>query len=316
LGCHVWLRLGRELPDGEAAALSQRFPHVSFTTGETLPADSRHIDVLFTNGLLPDDVAARLNALKWIHTTFGGGMSFRTPSVVERGITVTSSRGVQAVPLAEFTEACVLALAKKFPTLWQYKQERRWDETLRLDTLAGQAAGLLGLGVVNALVAQRLHDRGLRVHAIRRNLDNVPSYVDSVSGWDQLPKLLAEVDFLIVALPASERFYGKLGEAELRAMKPTSHIINLVTRGIIPDAVLLRALSDGWIAGAACNVFETNPLPAESPLWSVPNLIISPNIAQGDRQRWRKLRDVFTENLQRYLNGGALMNIVGDAGVY
>lgn len=303
------------MPDGEVAALAEAYPAARFAVGEA-PPEGEAVEVVFTNSLLPDEVSQRLGALKWIHTTFGGGAAFRTPPVVARGITVTSSRGVQAVPLAEFTEACVLALAKRFPTLWQYKGERQWDETIRLDTLSGQTAVFLGLGAVNSLVARRLHERGLRVLAIRRNLTDVPPYVDAVADWDKLPQLLAEADFLIVALPASERFHGKLGEAELRAMKSTGHVINLVTRGIIPDAVLLRALSEGWIAGAACNVFEVNPLPPESPLWAMPNLIISPNIAQGDRQRWHKLKDVFTGNLQRYLKGDPLMNIVGGAGAY
>lgn len=311
----VWVRLGRELPEGEIDALAARFPGVGFTA-KNEPSDGGDVEVVFTNALLPDAITQALHGLKWIHTTFGGGAVNRTPLVMARGIIVTSSRGVQAVPLAEFTEACVLALAKKFHTLWQNKLHCRWDETLAVDTLDGRVAGLLGLGAVGNLVAQRLHDRGLRVLAIRRNLGEVPSYVASVSGWDHLPEMLAEADFLIVGLPTSERFRGKLGEAELRAMKPTSHVINLVTRGIIPDAVLARALREGWIAGAVCNVFENNPLPADSPLWSAPNLIISPNIAHGDRQRWRKLKEIFTDNLQRYLDGGTLVNVVGNTGIY
>jgi phosphoglycerate dehydrogenase-like enzyme len=303
------------LPDGEIAALAQAYPDVRFDTGDAIP-EGGTIDAIFTNGLLPDEITQRLPALKWIHTTFGGGMNFRTPSIVARNITVTSSRGVQAIPLAEFTETCVLSLTKQFPLLSRYKEERRWDETLRLDTLDGKTALLLGLGGVNSIVAQRLHDRGVRVLAIRRNQANRPAYVDRIASWDALPELLSDTDFLIIALPGSAELRNKIGEAELRAMKPTSYVINLVTRGIIADSVLTRALSDGWIAGAACNVFETNPLPPDSPLWRAPNLIISPNIAQGDRQRWQKLKDIFTENLRRYLKGDPLMNIVGEAGGY
>ena len=304
--CRVWLRLGAELRDGEIDAFAQQFPDVAFAAGEA-PAES---EIVFTNSRLSDEIVAQLPALKWIHTTFGGGAAFRAlPSVQARGITVTSSRGVQAVPLAEFTEACVLALVKSFPVLARNKAERRWDETLALDTLDGKVALFLGLGAVNGLAARRLRERGLRVRAIRRNVAEVPAYAEKVCGWDQLPALLAEADVVIVGLPAADAFRGRLGETELRAMKPTAHIVNLVTRGIIPDAVLARALNDGWIAGAACNVFETNPLPDDLPLWSAPNLIISPNIAQGDRQRWRKLRDVFTENLRRYGDGAALVNV-------
>ncbi len=103
---------------------------------------------------------------------------------------------------------------------------------------------------------------------------------------------------------------GLIGEPQFRTMKRTSFVINLVTRGIIADAVLARALREGWIAGAACNVFETTPLPDDSELWSEPNLILSPGIAQTDPQRWRKLRKVFTNNLARHLEGAPLENVV------
>jgi phosphoglycerate dehydrogenase-like enzyme len=315
LDCHVWLRLGRELPGDGLNAFAGQFPNVKFTAAE-VPEDSGAVNIVFTNKPLPDETTRQLSALKWIHTTYGGGASYRTALVAERGIIVTSSRGVQSVALAEFTEAAVLALAKRFPVLWRFKQERRWDETLPLNTLSGQVVGLLGLGAMGSLVAKRLRGHGMRVHAIRRNLSDVPPYVDSVSGWDRLRQILAEADFLIVALPASKELQGRLSESEFRSMKPSSYLINLVTRGIVPDAALATALRAGWIAGAACNVFETNPLPQESPLWEEPNLIISPNVAQGDPHRWEKLREIFTGNLERYLTGGDLMNVVGDKGAY
>lgn len=310
MACHVWLRLGRDLPAGEKDAFARQFPGVEFTVSDE-PGGNPEIDAVFTNSRLPDEITAQLPNLRWIHTSYGGGAAYRTPLVVARGITVTSSRGVQAVPMAEFTEACVLALAKKFPMLSRYKQERRWDEELSLTTLSGKVVGLLGLGAIGSLVARWLKDHGMRVRAIRRNLDDVPPFVESVSGWDRLPDILAEADYLIISLPAFAEFKGKIGEAELQSMKPTSYIVNLVTRGIIPDAALAKALHNGWIAGAACNSFETNPLPADSPLWDAPNLIVSPNIAQGDPQRWQKLRAVFTGNLERYLTGRDMMNIVG-----
>lgn len=312
--CHVWLKLESELPEGEAEDLARRFPGVRFTVEE--PGADFPVDAVFTDRRLPDEVTAGLASLKWIHTTYGGGTAYRTPLVVARGIMVTSSRGVQAAPLAEFTEACVLALAKKLPTLIGRQRERRWDERLPLGTLPGQVAVLLGLGAVGSLVAERLHGHGMKVRAIRRNLDDVPPYVESVSGWDRLPGLLAEADFLVIGLPPTEELRGRLGEAQLRAMKPAGHIVNLVTRGIIPDAALDKALREGWIAGAACNAFETNPLPADSPLWDAPNLIISPNVSHSDPGRWRKLKAVFTENLERYLRGGDMINVVGGKGAY
>lgn len=309
MDCHVWLRLGRDLPQGEADALRLQFSNVKFIA-DPKPEDFPSIQVVFTNSRLADEQAAQLPALKWIHTTYGGGLNYLTPSVVARDIPVTSSRGVQAEPLSEFTEACVLALAKKFPSLWQAKQERRWDETVRPDTVAGKVALLLGLGAVGSAVAQRLQKQGMSVRAIRRKIHDVPPYVDAVYGMDRLHDLLRDCDVLVISLPGSEAMRGLIGERELQSMKKTSYLVNLVTREIVPDAALFRALQDGWIAGAACNAFEVNPLPAESPLWDAPNLIISPGVASADPQRWQKLAKVFRGNLERYLAGQPLANIV------
>ena len=305
----VWLRLNRDLPAGEAEALHQLFPTVRFS-GEVAPADYPAIDVVFTNSRLPDDVTAQLPALKWIHTSYGGGLSYLTPSVVARGIAVTCSRGVQAHALSEFTEACVLALTKKLPMMGQRKQEHRWDETIAPDTLSGKVAGLLGLGAVGSAVAQRLHKHDMIVRAIRRNLHDVPPYVESVSAMVRLLDIMADCDFLIIGLPGGEAFRNLIGERELQTMKPTSYLINLVTRDIVNDDALLKALRNGWIAGAACNVFGANPLPADSGLWDAPNLIISPNVASSDPQRWQKLRTVFTSNLTQHLQGKPMVNIV------
>jgi len=315
LNCHVWLRLGDELPEGDAERLGREFPDARFSV-DLKPEDHSSVDIVFSRSRLPDETTAQLSSLKWIHTTYGGGLSFLTPHVASKGIVVTCSRGMQAHPLSEYAEACVLALAKRFPLLSQLKQARRWDESLALDTLTDKVVGLLGLGAVGSAVAQRLHKQGMKVHAIRRNVNQVPPYVESVCGMEGLDGILTAADFLIVGLPPIPGIQGLIGEKQLRSMKATSHLINLVTRGIVDDEALARALREGWIAGAACNVFGTNPLPSESPLWDAPNLIISPNIAQTDPQRWAKLRNVFTENLKRHLRGEVLANRVDGQGAY
>ena len=298
----VWLRLGSELPNGEAASLAQCFPGVAFSAVE-----APETEVVFTNGSFSDELVERLPALRWIHTTRGGGTGYLTPLVRERGIAVTCSRGVHAIPLAEFTEACILAFAKRLPTLWANQRAHRWDESPQPETLVGKIALFLGLGAVNGLAAERLHEHGMIVRAIRHNLNDVPAFAERVYGWDQLPAILPEADAVIVGLPSDERFRGRLGEAELRMMKPTSVLINLVSRGVTPDDVLARALREGWIGGAACNAFDRTP--AAETLWDAPNMLIIPNIASGDRERWKKLKDVFMHNLQRYLVGDVLANV-------
>lgn len=307
--CRVWLRQVSTLPEGGIDALRRQFPDVQFSQDIT-PEEYARIDVVFTSKRLEDEIAIQMSSLKWIHTSYGGGASFLTPSVVNRGIPVTCSRGVQAEPLSEFTEACVLAFTKKLPLLSRLKEGRQWDEDITLDTLSGKVAGLLGLGAVGSAVAQRLHKQGMKVHAIRRKIHDIPPYVEHVYGIDQLDKVLSVADFLIIGLPAVDEVKGLIGEKELRSMKRESVLINLVTRGVIKDITLAKALRNGWIAGAACNVFETNPLPENAALWDAPNLIISPSVAQGDSKRWQKLEKVFAENLGHYLQGTPMINII------
>lgn len=306
---HVWLRLGKSLPEEGADQLPELFPGVRFAT-EVTPEDHASIDVVFTSSRLDDETTAMLPSLKWIHTTYGGGLSFLTPEVVSRKIIVTCSRGAQAEPLSEFAEACVLAFAKQLPLLWQLTQERRWKGDTTLDGLPGKIVGILGLGAVGSAVAKRLHKHGMKIRAIRRSTDEAPPYVENVFGLDRLSDILREADFLIISLPQLEGIRGLIGEAELRSMKKTSYLINLVTRGIVTDAVLAKALRRNWIAGAACNVFEANPLPEQSDLWESPNLIISPGIGQSDPLRWRKLQKFFTDNMERYLKSEPMINLV------
>lgn len=315
MSIHVWLRVGSELPQDGIATFSAEFPGLKFSA-DVKPEDYSTVDVVFTNSRLNDDIASKLTSLKWIQTTYGGGASYLTPSVVARKIPVTCSRGVQAQPLSEFTEACVLALAKRLPLLGQMKQERRWDDSLELDGLPGKTAGLLGFGAVGSAVAQRLHKQGMRIHAIRRNISDKPSYVEKMSTMDALPQVLAESDVIVIGLPPLDGQRGLINEQALRSMKKTAFIVNLVTRQIIDDEALATALEQGWIAGAALNVFGTTPLPENSRLWNAPNLIVSPNVASTDPQRWVKLRKVFTDNLGRYLKKEPLANLVDGQGAY
>lgn len=312
---HVWLRLGREAPAETAAEMAQEFPGVRFSA-EPKEIDYAGIDAVFTRNRLPDEVTAALTGLEWIHTTYGGGLSFLTDDVRRRGIVVTCSRGVQADPLSEFTEAALLAIAKKMPLMAELKRARKWDDGFELDTLAGKTALLLGLGAVNSAVARRLHRQGVRVLAIRRNVEDKPSYVDGVHGLDALARLLPETDYLVIGLPPVEGLNGLIGEAELRALRPGGAVVNLVSRGVVRDAALAKALREGWLSGAACNVFEANPPPPESELWDAPNLIVSPGVASTDPLRWRKLRKVFTDNLARRIEGAPMHNIVDGAGAY
>jgi phosphoglycerate dehydrogenase-like enzyme len=303
------------LPSDGVAAFTSEFPGVKFSA-DVAPENYPEIDVVFTNSRLNDDLAAKLTSLKWIQTTYGGGGSYLTPSVVARKIPVTCSRGVQAQPLSEFTEACVLALAKRLPLLGRLKREHRWDDTLELDGLPGKIAGLLGFGAVNSAVAQRLHKQGMRVHAIRRNINDVPPYVEEMSTMDALPQVLADSDVVVIGLPPIENLRGRIGEKELRSMKKTAFLVNLVTRQIVDDDALATALEQGWIAGAALNVFGASPLPENARLWDAPNLIISPNVASTDPERWWKLRRVFTDNLGRWQKEAPLANLVDGQGAY
>ena len=179
-----------------------------------------------------------------------------------------------------------------------------------------QTAGIIGLGSIGLAIAERVKALGMRVIATRRNPTSRPACVDELYGADGLPHLLQTSDFVIIAAPLTPETQGLIGEQELRLMKPTSYILNIGRGPIIQEQVLIRALKEQWIAGAGLDVTEVEPLPAESELFRLPNVFLTPHCSGLRSRYWEHAVVIFRNNLHRFLRGEPMDNVVDKHGGY
>ncbi len=272
------------------------------------------IEILFL-GRTPSNVAKRAPKLKWVqwlgtgvdHLARGGlfeGNSYQVTNVV----------GTNALAIAEHACMFMLMWAKKAPG-W-LEQQRTADyrrDTVRADFLEGRTLGVLGLGGIGMETARLGKAFRMRVLATRRSATAIQYNVGDVDElWPpaRLRELLAACDYVVNALPLTKETEHIIGEAEFRAMKPTSFYVNVGRGKLVDEAAMVRALQQKQIAGAGLDVFETEPLPKESPLWAMQNVFITPHVS-GDiiDNRERAVR-FFVENLKRYMAGQPLKNVI------
>jgi phosphoglycerate dehydrogenase-like enzyme len=179
----------------------------------------------------------------------------------------------------------------------------------------GKTLGLIGYGAIGEAIARRARAFGMRVVVVRRSADQRPPELDAIYRPEELPALLAESDFVVLALPLTEATRDSFGAAELELMKPGAYLINIARGAIVRQQELIAALRAGTIAGAALDVFETEPLPEDSPLWEMENVIVTPHSAGGFEGFGAAVVDLFLENVGRWVAGRELLNRVEpDAG--
>ncbi|HTN70703.1 MAG TPA: D-2-hydroxyacid dehydrogenase [Methylomirabilota bacterium] len=310
MSSRIWIRL--DLPERELRSLRDSFPDCEFYRGKDGDTDAQHlqqIDAVFTEEPLPDNLTSKMTALKWLHVTRGGVNTYLTPSIKYRPLQVTGSKGIHGGVFSEFALACIFALAKKLPQCIEAQRQARWQQ-LAVEEVAGKTLGIVGLGTVGSELARKANALGLRVIATKRTATVKPEYVDQLGGPEYLPALLSQSDFVVLCLASIPSTENIIGEAELRAMKKSSYLINLTGGMVIEERLLVQALKEGWIAGAALDAFPRQPLPGDSELWRLPNVIISARIGGIPTQKWPQLLPIFIDNLKRFLAGEPLRNVV------
>lgn len=265
-------------------------------------------EVIF--GFLPHkSVIARAPKLKWIHSPLAGVESILIPEIVNSCVIVTNSRGIHGTQASELALTLMLMLAKQALFLLRLKREKRWH-TFVPGLLYSKTVAILGLGAIGTEVARLAKAFGMKVVAVRARGKVRSRYADIILPHQQLREALVQSDFVVNALPYTPETDKLIGETELRAMKPTAFFINIGRGHTVNERSLIRALEENWIAGAGLDALSTEPLPSESKLWELPNVIITPHIA-GQREDYDMLANkLFCENLKRYLNGKKLLNIV------
>ena len=305
--CEVWIRL--KLPENELRSLERGFPNVRFTSGDDGQSKHGQFDAVFTEEPLPDNLVARMGRLRWLHVTRGGANSYLTPAVKTCPIQLTGSKGIHGRSFSEFAIACIFALAKKLPQCWEQQRRKEWRR-VETEGLAGKTVGIIGFGTVGSELARKAKALGMKVVATKRAVEAKPEFVDELGGPEFLPVLLAPADFVVLCLASVPSTEGILGEKELRMMKQSAYLINLTGGKAVEEKLLVQALKEKWIAGAALDAFPKQPLPPDSELWDLPKVLISARIAGAMAQNWELLMPIFTENLRRFLAGEPLRNVV------
>ena len=266
------------------------------------------------------EVVAEAPRLRWVHaTSAGAGEMVRraglAPDALER-VTVTTSSGVHAVPLAEFSLLGMLAVAKELPRLVEDQRARAWPEVRRpLRELSGQTVFLVGLGEIGREVARLAKAFGMRTVGFRRTEGPPPDWVDEVHGPGRLAELAGGADAMVVSLPLTEQTAGLIDRSVLEALPPGCIFVNVGRGGVVDEAALVDVLSGRRIAGAVLDVFATEPLPPGSPLWDLPNVIVTPHAAALSARENERIVELFVANLARYLDGRPLRKVV-EPGVF
>jgi phosphoglycerate dehydrogenase-like enzyme len=292
--------------DVEAAA------DVRYATVQNLPAALRGADVLFVWDFLSTavpDAWPSADRLRWIHIASAGVDRLLFPELVHSPVVVTNSRGVFDRPIAEYVLGLILAFAKDLPATLDLQRERSWRhrETERID---GRRVLVLGAGPIGRTIGRLLSAAGMTVTGVGRTARPTDPDLGQVHAARELVSLLPEADYVVVAAPLTEETRGMFDAAVFQRMKPSARLINVARGPIVVERDLVAALHRGEIAGAALDVFVAEPLPPDHPLWSAPNVIVSPHMS-GDFIGWLDaLVLLFARNLRRWLADEELLNVV------
>jgi phosphoglycerate dehydrogenase-like enzyme len=251
---------------------------------------------------------ARAKNLKWVQSWAAGPDEALFPEMVESPVTLTCAKGNGAIPLAEHAIMLMLMLNRDAMRWIRAQADHRW-ERFSHGELNGLTCGIIGLGHSGQDLALKAKAFHMRVIGIRRSDEPTPN-VDEMFPRERLREFLAHSDFVVVTAPRTPETRGMLGEAEFRSMKPTAFFVVFSRGGIVDDAALLRALNEGWIAGAGIDAHSQEPLPADSPFWTARNTIVTPHNGATTKLTRQRGIDIFVDNLKLYAAGEPLRNVV------
>lgn len=288
--------------------------------GRLADADCARLDcAFFSNDVFPDhsrqffSAVRKSPALQWLHV-FNAGVDHPIyDEMLARGVRLTTSAGATAEPIAQTAITGLLMLARNFPRWLAGQHERRWDPARVPDfprDLIGQTALILGMGSVGAEIARLSRVLGLKVIGVRRSPRREDDPVDELHPPGKLAELLPRADWLILACPLTAETRGLIDAGLLARLPRGARIINVARGEIIDETALIAALREKRLAGAYLDVFEKEPLPTESPLWDLPNVIISPHNSGSAAGNDERVYRMFIANLERWQYGTALLNEV------
>jgi phosphoglycerate dehydrogenase-like enzyme len=302
---HVPLDSAREVRQ----AIESATPDVDLRLATT-PAESREAigeaEVAVTFGL-EEDLLERAENLEWIQALSAGVDRYDFEALEERGIALTNASGVHAEPIGEQVLGYVLAFERNLHTAVRQQERGAW-ERFSGGELAGKTVGIIGLGAIGTRVAELAQAFGVTVIGTKGNPEDAPDAVDEVFGPDGLHEVCQRSDYLVVACPLNEETRGMIGRWEFRMMQDDAVLINVARGEVVDHDSMVRALQQHSIGGAALDVFETEPLPGDSPLWDLSNVVVTPHMAGSTPEYMARCGRLFARNYERYLEDEPLEN--------
>jgi phosphoglycerate dehydrogenase-like enzyme len=259
---------------------------------------------------------ARASRLRWIHCTAASVHGVLFPELVASDVLVTNARGLHAESMAEHALAMMLAFTRKLHVardaqhMRQWTQVQIWEQTPPIGALAGATLGLVGLGTIGSAIAVRAKALGMHVIALRVHPAPAPAPADAQLHVSRLREVLPKLDWLVLVAPHTRETTRLIGREELALMKPTARLVNLGRGALVDEAALIEALRTHRLAGAALDVFEEEPLPETSPLWDLPEVIVTPHTSGLGPGYWERAMAQFKYNLKCFVAGEPLMNVV------
>lgn len=290
--------------DALAAAVRDRLPDLDLRVAKT-PAESRELvadaEVALT-AWLPSAVFAAAEELQWVQALSAGVDFYDHDALAEAGIVLTTAAGVHAQPIAEQVLGYLLLFERDILRGVRQQEDGQW---LRYEggELRGKTVGVVGVGAIGSRVADLASALGMTVLGTKRDTSTSPESVDEVLGPDGLHEVLSRADYVVLACPLTDETRGLVGREELGVMDEDSVLVNVARGPIVEEDALVDALRQGLIRGAALDVFGTEPLPEDSPLWNLPNAVVTPHMAGSTPHKEHRLADLFASNFEAFVGG-------------
>jgi phosphoglycerate dehydrogenase-like enzyme len=305
-------------PDWFSARLRADFPQLvvaHLPDYKRLDAEIPDAEILMAWSVRPEQIKAA-RTLRWIHSPAAAVHQLMFPELIESDVMLTNAREVHGPVVAEHVIALIFALAKKIPGsvdlqrkhVWG--QQLLWDELPRVREVAGATLGLVGLGSIGRPLVKSAKALGMRVVAMREHPGKGTDGADIVFGPDRIHDLFRQADYVVLAAPVTGSTKAIANAEHLTLMKPDACLINVGRGALVDEIALAAALREKRIGGAALDVFPNEPLAEDSPLWDLPNLLITPHTAALTDKLWERHYALFSENLRRYLGGQTLLAVV------
>src|SRR3974390_265835 len=241
--------------------------------------------------------------LRWVHSRAAGLDSMLFPELVQSPIPLTNGTGVFSQSLGEFALAVILYFAKDFRRMLRNQEACRWEQ-FDVEELPGQTVGIVAYGDIGRAVASRVHAMGMRVLALKRHAPNSPDpFIERFYSPRDLTAMLPECDYVVVAAPLTAETRHMISDAAIAAMRPNAVVINIGRGPVVDQIALVRALAAGRIKGAGLDVFEQEPIPADDPVFKLPNVLISPHCADHTKEWLNQAMRFFLEQYKRFSSG-------------